>query len=50
MLESYKRLLVRGYKPDILRPLFAKAAAKAEAYTPPWRVIPMQWETTSSCI
>ena len=35
MLESYKRLLVRGYKPDILRPLFAKAAAKAEAYTGP---------------
>jgi hypothetical protein len=29
--QFYKRLLARGYKPDILRPLFRKAAANAVA-------------------
>jgi hypothetical protein len=33
--EFYRRLLVRGYKPQTLRPLFTKAASKALAYTGP---------------
>jgi hypothetical protein len=33
--EFYRCLLVHGYKPDTLRPLFTKAASKALAYTGP---------------